>query len=254
MSQRTVRGLGTLGLVFIMYFQVSGGPLTLEALVAQAGPGMALLVLCVLPLTWAVPEALLIGELASMLPEEGGYYAWVKRAFGPFRAFQNAWITWCYSLVHMAIYPLLFTQALAWFAPGLDGPVRWIAALAMIWIATALNLRGVRPVGGTATAIGVFVIAAFGTLVVVSLPRMTHVPWRPFTVPGTSALGGAGGRAVAGVVELHWLGQRKHGIGRSARCRPHASAGVGDSRAAGGRGVSRDLARYARRQRLDDMA
>lgn len=192
MSPRTTRGLGTLGLVFVMYFQVSGGPLTLEGLVAQAGPGMALLVLAVLPLTWAVPEALLIGELASMLPEEGGYYAWVKRAFGPFWAFQNAWITWCYSLVDMAIYPLLFTQALAWFVPGIDGPVRWMAALAMIWGATLLNLRGVRLVGGAATAIGVFVIAAFLVLAAVALPQATHAPWAPFTVPGASALGGLG--------------------------------------------------------------
>lgn len=192
MSRRTTRGLGTLGLVFVMYFQVSGGPLTLEALVAEAGPGMALLVLTVLPLTWAVPEALLIGELASMLPEEGGYYAWVKRAFGPFWAFQNAWITWCYSLVDMAIYPLLFTQALAWFVPGLDGPARWLSALAMIWGATLLNLRGVRLVGGTATAIGVFVIAAFVALAAVALPQATHAPWVPFTVPGTSALGSLG--------------------------------------------------------------
>jgi amino acid transporter len=191
-SRRTTRGLGTLGLVFVMYFQVSGGPLTLEGLVAQAGPGMALLVLAVLPLTWAVPEALLIGELASMLPEEGGYYAWVKRAFGPFWAFQNAWITWCYSLVDMAIYPLLFTQALAWFVPDLDGPVRWGAALAMIWGATLLNLRGVRLVGGTATAIGVFVIAAFLALAAMAMPQMSHAPWVPFTVPGSSALGSLG--------------------------------------------------------------
>jgi amino acid transporter len=26
---------------------------------------------------------LIVGELASMLPEEGGYYRWVDRAFGP---------------------------------------------------------------------------------------------------------------------------------------------------------------------------
>jgi len=42
---------------------------------------------------------LIVGELASMLPEEGGYYRWVDRAFGRFWAFQNGWLTWMYSLV-----------------------------------------------------------------------------------------------------------------------------------------------------------
>ena len=59
------------------------------------------------PLFWSLPEALIVGELASMLPEEGGYYRWVYHAFGPFWAFQNGWWTWMYSLVDMAIYPVV---------------------------------------------------------------------------------------------------------------------------------------------------
>ena len=55
-----------------------------------------------------------------MLPEEGGYYRWVQRAFGPFWAFQNGWLTWMYSLVDMAIYPKLFVTYLAWFVPALS--------------------------------------------------------------------------------------------------------------------------------------
>ena len=62
-----------------------------------------------------MPEVLIVGELASMLPEEGGYYRWVDRAFGRFWAFQNGWLTWMYSLVDMAIYPVLFNQYL-WHA------------------------------------------------------------------------------------------------------------------------------------------
>lgn len=111
------RTLTTATLVFVMYFNVSGGAFSLEGLIAGVGPGMALLMLLVIPLVWAVPEALIVGELASMLPEEGGYYRWVRRASGPFWAFQNGWCTWLYSLVDMAIYPVLFTQYLAWFFP-----------------------------------------------------------------------------------------------------------------------------------------
>ncbi len=85
------RTLTTRAVVFLLFFTVSGGAFTTEALVAEVGPGLALLLLALVPVFWSVPEALLIGELASMLPEEGGYYRWVRRAFGPFWAFQNGW-------------------------------------------------------------------------------------------------------------------------------------------------------------------
>ena len=112
------RTLTTLPLVFVIYFNVSGGPFTMESLVSQVGPGLAVLILALVPLIWSVPETLIVAEMASMLPEEGGYYRWVGRAFGPFWAFQNGWLTWIYSLVDMALYPVLFNQYLAYFFPG----------------------------------------------------------------------------------------------------------------------------------------
>src|SRR5206468_619612 len=79
---------------------------------------------------------------ASMLPEEGGYYRWVDRAFGRFWAFQNGWLTWMYSLVDMAIYPVLFSQYLHYFLPAFDSRLEWLVSLAVIWGATWINLRG----------------------------------------------------------------------------------------------------------------
>src|SRR3989441_7327562 len=82
-----------------------------------------------------------------MLPAEGGYYVWVKRAFGRFWGFWNGWLSWVYSLIDMAIYPVLFLQYIRFFAPGLGGLEAWLVALALIWGATWLNLRGTRAVG-----------------------------------------------------------------------------------------------------------
>lgn len=104
--------------VFVMYFNTSGGAFSLEGLVAEVGPGASLLILLLLPLVWAIPETMIVAELASMLPVEGGYYRWVQRAFGRFAAFQNGWMTWVYSLLDMAIYPVLFNQYLASSSPG----------------------------------------------------------------------------------------------------------------------------------------
>src|SRR2546422_2139320 len=177
-----------------MFFTVSGGPFGLEGLVGSVGPGVALLLLVATPLVYSIPETLLIGELASMLPVEGGYYQWVKRAFGRFWGFWNGWLSWTYSLLDMAIYPVLFIQYLRFFAPGLSQLEAWLVALALIWGATWLNLRGTVVVG---TASGWFVatvLLPFGVLAGVAIalwigqpatarsphlpaPRTAAAPW-----------------------------------------------------------------------------
>src|SRR5947209_15580050 len=159
--QTLARGLGTLSLVFILFFCTSGGPYTTETLIHSVGPGLGLLILVLVPVIWSLPEVLIVGELASMLPEEGGYYRWVDRAFGRFWAFQNGWITWMYSLVDMAIYPVLFNQYLRYFVPGLPPGCEWLISLALIWGATAINLRGSLRVGGVSVIAGVFVTLGF---------------------------------------------------------------------------------------------
>ena len=153
---------------------------------------MALLLLVLVPVCWAAPEALLIGELASMLPEEGGYYRWVRRAFGPFWAFQNGWLTWCYSLVDMAIFPKLFALYLAHFVPGLGSVAQWAVALVMIWGSAALNLRGAKPVGRASLAAGLLITVGFFAFALASLPQATHVPWSPFVPEGRDPLKVAG--------------------------------------------------------------
>jgi amino acid transporter len=184
------RGLGTLSLVFILYFTTSGGAYTTETLIHEVGPGLGLLILLLVPLVWSIPEVLIVGELASMLPEEGGYYRWVDRAFGRFWAFQNGWLTWMYSLVDMAIYPVLFNQYLRYFVPGLSTRAEWAIALAVIWGATSINLRGSVRVGRTSVISGSFIMLGFLALAAMSLPHATHLPWRPFASEHGRGVGG----------------------------------------------------------------
>ncbi|MBA3646869.1 MAG: APC family permease [Gemmatimonadaceae bacterium] len=186
------RALGTVALVFVMFFNVSGGAFTTETLIVSVGPGLGLLLLILVPLFWSLPETLIIGELASSLPEEGGYYKWVDRAFGKFWAFQNGWCTWMYSLVDMAIYPVLFNQYLSFFAPALSTGIRWLVSLAVIWGATAINLRGASRVGLSSIIAGAFVLGVFAMLSIAAVPHINHLPWRPFSVPGQTTLGGIG--------------------------------------------------------------
>jgi amino acid transporter len=190
---KLARSVTTLSLVFILYFCTSGGAFTTETLVQSVGPGMALLILVLVPLVYSLPEVLIVGELASMLPEEGGYYRWVQRAFGPFWAFQNGWLTWMYSLVDMAIYPKLFVTYLRYFAPQLSPGIVWLVGLGVIWVPTLLNLSGAGRVGRSSVWAGIFIVSGFLTLSVIATTHATHVPWQPFAAPGK---GGAGGMAV----------------------------------------------------------
>src|SRR5439155_598957 len=148
----------------------------LEGLVGAVGPGVAVLLLLATPLLYSVPETLLVGELASMHPVEGGYYRWVRRTFNRFWGYWNGWLSWVYSLIDMAIYPVLFLQYLRFFAPGLGRFDAWLLALALIWGATWLNLRGTRVVG---TASGWFVAAVLAPFAVLCLGRAARGGGRP---------------------------------------------------------------------------
>src|SRR5919198_3213686 len=172
MRQKLPRAIGTLGLVFVLFFSTSGGPYTTETLIHSVGPGLGLLILALVPVVWSVPEALIVGELASMLPEEGGYYRWVDRAFGRFWAFQNGWLTWMYSLVDMAIYPVLFDQYLHYFVPALDARFEWLVSLAVIWSATLINVRGSVRVGRASIIAGAFVMLGFLGMSIASAPHI----------------------------------------------------------------------------------
>lgn len=191
------RKLQLLGLVAVMYFCVSGGPFGLEGMVGPVGPGLALLLLIAIPVLYTVPEALLIGELASMLPAEGGYYVWVKRAFGSFWGFWNGWMSWAYSLVDMALYPVLFRQYLRFFYPGLTPLEGWGVALVVIWVATGLNLRGTRTVGIASGWFVTLVVAPFAVLAFLAAVKWggdpaAHLSLTPFHAAGTTFLGALG--------------------------------------------------------------
>src|SRR6185437_2677496 len=114
-----MRRLRLLPLIAATYFMVSGGPYGIEDAIGQAGYAKTLLLLILVPLFWSFPTALMVGELASALPEEGGFYVWVKRGLGPFWGFQEAWLSLAASVFDMALYPALAVSYLGQIAPAL---------------------------------------------------------------------------------------------------------------------------------------
>src|SRR5713101_7141019 len=114
------RRLNFFALVGVMFFIVCGGAYGLEPLVGAVGPGWAVVLVLATPLLWSLPIALMVAELSSAMPEEGGYYVWVRAAMGKFWAVQEGWWSICYMVVDLAVYPVLFVNYLAYFVPSLQ--------------------------------------------------------------------------------------------------------------------------------------
>jgi amino acid transporter len=176
-------------LVAATYFMVSGGPYGLEELIAGAGYRGTMLILVVTPLLWSLPTALMIGELAAALPNEGGFYAWVKRALGPFWGFQEAWLSLMASVFDMAIYPTLFSLYLARVFPQLGaGHAPLFLGAALIAACGAWNLRGARSVGNGALILTVLLLLPFAALTVAAMVKpFTPTPAAPLPTTGLGA-------------------------------------------------------------------
>jgi amino acid transporter len=157
-------------LIAATYFMVSGGPYGLEDIIGEAGYGRALLLLMLVPLVWSLPTSLMVGELASALPEEGGYYCWVRRALGGFWGFQEAWLSMAASVFDMAIYPVIFVLYLGRIEPAWTAGSRGtLWALAVVALCAAWNLRGARAVGEGAVGLFCLLLSPFVVLTAVGL-------------------------------------------------------------------------------------
>lgn len=164
------RELTLLPLFGLIYFTVCGGSFGIEPLVGYSGPGMAIILLVLTPFVFSIPNMLMVREMTSMMPVEGGYYHWVKQAFGPFTGYMAGWMNWVVSWVDVSIYPVLAAYYLGFFIPalregavigGVEIPVwilQWLVALVLIWAISALNIRGARLAGLTANWLGVIMI------------------------------------------------------------------------------------------------
>ena len=151
---------------------VSGGPYGLEDIIGKAGYWRGLLLLAVIPFVWSLPTSLMVGELASAIPVEGGFYVWVRRALGGFWGFQEAWLSLAASVFDMAIYPVTFVLYLSRVAPTWTAGYRGTAwALAVVIGCTLWNLRGAKAVGESSIVLFVVLLAPFIVLIAVALWR-----------------------------------------------------------------------------------
>ena len=223
------RKLTLLPLIAATYFMVSGGPFGLEDIVAKAGYLGAILILLITPAIWAFPTGLMVSELASAIPEEGGYYVWATRGMGRFWGFQEAWLSLTGSIFDMAIYPTLFVGYLGHFAPALTAGHRgYVIGVALVAAAALWNLLGIGAVGGSSVIFGLLLLAPFG---VVTLWAVLHPAAHPH--PGAVPLHNVdflGGIMVAMWNYMGWDNTSTIAgeVDRPQRTYPRAMAGAPD--------------------------
>jgi len=170
------RKLRIVPLIAATYFMVSGGPYGIEDILGGAGFAKAILILLLLPFLWSLPTTLMIGELASSIPAEGGFYVWVRRALGPFWGYQEGWLSLAASVFDMAIYPTIFVDYLSRFAPDLTAGWRgYCWSLLVVVVCCVWNLRGAPAVGEGSVGLFVLLLAPFAVFIALGF-------WHGFTV------------------------------------------------------------------------
>jgi amino acid transporter len=191
-----------LPLVGALYFMVAGGPYGLEELASKVGFGLSVAILFVLPLVWSLPTALMVGELAAALPEEGGYYVWVGRSLGPFWGFQEAWLSLAASVFDMAIYPTLFVLYLGRLFPPLAAWPVGVGA-AVLAAAAGCNLAGAKAVGEGSALTTALLVAPFAALAALALGKQA-AHGGVTSAPRPESLDFAGGVLVAMWNTMGW--------------------------------------------------
>lgn len=171
--------LSLVPLIFLIFFEVAGGPYGAEPAVQAAGPLYALLGFLIFPFIWAIPEALVTAELSTAMPGNGGFVLWADRAFGPFSG--SLMGTWKYvsSAINGAAFPALCADYLARVAPAVSGGGARVATIVAFNVAlTFVNYTGLTVVGWSAVGLGVASLSPFLVMSGAALPKIRPRRWR----------------------------------------------------------------------------
>ena len=119
-----------------------------------------------------VPMALVINELSSRFPEEGGLYVWSKEAFGDFHGFVAGWSYWIYTVFYFPGLLLASTSMSAYVLGGRGAVVSedrtflLVGSLVLLVVAVIFNIVGLnigkwlQNAGGVATYLPLLILTA----------------------------------------------------------------------------------------------
>ncbi len=192
---RNPKRLGVLGiwtaLALVVGNMVGSGAYLLPSSLGRYGP--ISLLGWLLTALGAVSLALVFGRLGRIMPVTGGPYVYTRVTVGDLPAFMVAWGYWISVWVANAGIATAFVAYLTPFFPALKTSPLYAgaAAVATIWILTAVNLRSVREAGIlqlVTTVLKVLPLLAVGTLGLLAMNTANLVPFNPGGGSGFSAV------------------------------------------------------------------
>jgi len=136
-----------------------------------------------------LPTTYIIAELSTRFPEEGGLYAWSKKAFGEFHGFVAGWTYWIYTFFY---FPGLLIASVAMCAyVGGSGAAhlaqnKWFliaGSFVLLFAAVYLNMIGVgigkwlQNAGGLGTYLPLLMLVGLGAYLWRVHGSVTHFTW-----------------------------------------------------------------------------
>ena len=137
-----------------------------------------------------VPMALVINELSSRFPEEGGLYVWSKEAFGDFHGFVAGWTYWIYTIFYFPGLLLASASMSAYVLGGKgadlsqDRTFLLVGSLALLAVAVILNIIGLnigkwlQNAGGVATYVPLLILVGIAGVLWLKNGSLTHYTWQ----------------------------------------------------------------------------
>ena len=133
-----------------------------------------------------LPTTMILTELSTRFPEEGGLYVWTKKAFGEFHGFVAGWTYWVYTFFY---FPGLLMASVAMCAyVGGSGAAHLadnrafllVGAFLLLFAAVALNIVGVgigkwlQNCGGVGTYVPLLMLVGMGVYLWQTRGSATH--------------------------------------------------------------------------------
>ena len=171
-SEGEGKKIGLWGMVVVGFFWVHGGIYGNEAMLMAGPPLYVFIMLGIVPFVYSLPIALIVAELSTAFPEDGGYVVWVQEACGRTVGCHHAYWVWVIYLVDAAIYPVLVANYVDTMVPMSDTS-RGLLALAIIFGVTVINLAGTDVMVKFNTALAIISLTPTLIFTLMGLPSVS---------------------------------------------------------------------------------
>jgi amino acid transporter len=178
-----------MGLWDVLLFNIAAvlGPRWIAAAAHNGTSSISLWIIAAL--FFFVPTAMVITELSTRFPHEGGLYIWSKEAFGDFHGFVAGWTYWIYTIFY---FPglLMASASMGAYILGVRGDViahnrAFILAgsLLLLFVAVWLNIIGLnigkwlQNAGGVGTYLPLLMLTVVAFLLWKQHGSVTHFTW-----------------------------------------------------------------------------